>query len=376
MTIVHPRFLSDILKAEQNSFGVIRVAMALAVLVSHSYYFVTGAPAAEPLHAWTGHSLGEHAVQVFFFLSGILVTESLLRSRNAVDFAIGRAVRIFPGLVVCVFLTVLVLGPAVSTMSTAAYFSDATVASYIVKTVLLISGAASLPGVFEQLPAAGLFNMSLWTLKYEILCYAALAILGFALLRQPKTREFTTFALALVIFTIFLRAPSLVEPYSVVDNLRYFALYFGVGTLAALHKDKLTIDWKATGILGLAYFWLQGTPWAELSCALFIGSLTLLAATWTFGPLRKLANKQDISFGIYIYAAPIQQAVFQAYPTLDPLSLAATSLTPVVILAYCSWIWVEKPSLSRRSMAVGWAYLLSHAILSRSGHVQTQHSHL
>ncbi|MFM9673615.1 hypothetical protein, partial [Streptomyces galilaeus] len=90
-----------------------------------------------------------------------------------------------------------------------------------------------------QLPASGLVNMSLWTLKYEILCYGGLAIIGFAALRHPKTRDLTALALAPLVCLIFLRAPADNVAYSSTDNLRYFALYFGVGTLAALHKDRL-----------------------------------------------------------------------------------------------------------------------------------------
>ena len=107
--MARPIHLADILEPQNNSFGVLRLAMAGAVLVSHSYFFVTGETSAEPLYRWTGHTLGEHAVQVFFFLSGIMVTESLARSRGAIDFATARVLRIFPGLIVCVLLTALVI---------------------------------------------------------------------------------------------------------------------------------------------------------------------------------------------------------------------------------------------------------------------------
>ena len=69
--------LADILPPDRNNFSSIRLAMALSVLVSHSYWLATGRPALEPLYRWTHHSLGEHAVQVFFFLSGVVVAQSL-----------------------------------------------------------------------------------------------------------------------------------------------------------------------------------------------------------------------------------------------------------------------------------------------------------
>ena len=175
-----PRCLADILNPAQNSLGVIRLAMAIAVLISHSYFFVSGTPVAEPLHWLAGHSLGEHAVQVFFFLSGILVTESLLRSRNLVSFICGRVLRIFPGPAVCVFLTAIVLGPILSQKSIAHHFADPLWLTYIARTLFLTTGAAQLPGTFADLPAAGIVNLSLWTLKFEVLCYIGLAVVGAA----------------------------------------------------------------------------------------------------------------------------------------------------------------------------------------------------
>lgn len=344
--------LEDILAPEANNFGVIRIAMALAVLVSHSFFFVAGTPGAEPLTSWTGHSLGEHAVQVFFFLSGVLVTESLMRSRSLIDFATARTLRVFPGLSVCVVLTAFVLGPLVTTHSAGTYWGDPALPAYILKTVLLISGAAPLPGVFSEHPASNLVNMSLWTLKYEVLCYAALATIGFTALRQDRWRGPTTLVLAAVIFTVFLRAPQVGETYSAIENVRYFTLYFGMGTLAALVKERLVIDWKSTAVLGVAYATLSSTPWAELTCALFIGALTILAAGVPLGRMRSLANRWDVSFGIYIYASPVQQTLLQVDPTLDPLSLSLIAIIPVGVLALASWTWVEKPSLVFRRTVV------------------------
>ncbi len=126
-----PLVLSEILKPDANNFGLIRLGLAFAVLVSHAFYFRTGTPKSEPLTAWTGHSLGEHAVQVFFFLSGLLVAQSLAHSRGLADFATARALRIFPGLFVCVLLTALVLGPAFTAHGLVAYLADPGTYAYI-----------------------------------------------------------------------------------------------------------------------------------------------------------------------------------------------------------------------------------------------------
>ena len=63
-SIGRPVWLSDMLVPERNSFGVLRLSMALAVLVSHAVFLATGQNTAEPLYGWTGYTLGQHGVQV------------------------------------------------------------------------------------------------------------------------------------------------------------------------------------------------------------------------------------------------------------------------------------------------------------------------
>lgn len=154
-TTTHSHFknslrLGDIF-ALNNSFGVMRLLMASLVLISHSYMYCFGTPLAEPLTAWTGHSLGQHAVQGLI-LSGILVAQSFERSRSLIRLAAARALRIFPGLIVCVLLTALVLGPLVSELTPSQYFGSPVLVAYIAKTLSLVTGSAPLPGVFSDLP--------------------------------------------------------------------------------------------------------------------------------------------------------------------------------------------------------------------------------
>ncbi|MFX5730472.1 acyltransferase family protein, partial [Acinetobacter baumannii] len=70
----------------------------LAVVVSHAFSVATGAAGDEPLARLTGYTLGEHAVNGFFAVSGFLVTMSCDR-RGIRDYALARTLRILPGLV-------------------------------------------------------------------------------------------------------------------------------------------------------------------------------------------------------------------------------------------------------------------------------------
>ena len=345
--------LADILHPDRNSFGVVRLAMAVAVLGSHSYFFVSGTSTAEPLHEITGHSLGEHAVQVFFFLSGILVMQSFTKSGSLIDFATARALRIFPGLSVCVLLTALVVGPLVSKADAWNYFTSPALPSYILKTLLLITGSAPLPGVYTDVPALGLVNMSLWTLKYEVLCYAILGLACACGMMTNQNKRAGTLGLAILVFGVFLNEPKLSEMNTAADNIRYFALYFGMGVLACQLGDRLVIYGAALLVFYVMFVAMLGTRWSELTCALFLGYASLYVATIDFGWIGRSMQRIDLSFGIYIYAAPIQQALVQNFPGLRPLELAAAALVLTLGAAILSWQWVERPALARRTVIFG-----------------------
>ncbi len=346
--------LAECLHPDRNNFGAIRLAMALSVLVSHSYWLATGRSALEPLHALTHHSLGEHAVQVFFFLSGVVVTQSLFKSQSLLDFTLARVLRIFPALIVCVLLTALVLGPVVSTAGLKAYFADPALRGYILKTLSLSTGSAPLPGVFAALPLPHLVNLSLWTLKYEVICYALLAGFGLAALRWPQWRNVMTAGLGLVVALIFVGAPKPISGYTMADNIRYFILFFSTGTLAYLLRDRLVLTWLAVPPLFLCFALAIGTRFAELTSALFLGYATLMVATLSLPRWRWFTNDQDYSFGVYIFACPIQQMLLDQRPGTGPIELALVALCIVLPLSMFSWMLVERPAMGMRRGIVAW----------------------
>jgi peptidoglycan/LPS O-acetylase OafA/YrhL len=327
--------------------------MATFVLVSHSYLYAAGASTGEPLQQWLGRSLGEYAVQVFFILSGILVAQSFDRSRSVLDFGTARVLRIFPALIVCVAVTSFVLGPVVSRLSPAEYFSNPELYAYAAKTLTLSTGSASLPGVFETLPFAGYVNSSLWTLKYEVLCYVLLALLGAAGLFEERWRKVAVIGLAVLVATVSLGLPADIETYGFSDNLRYFIVFFFSGVLAYLARRELLIHGAVLIPLCALFITLAKTPFAEISSALFLGYGALWAATKTFGPLRAACNQVDASFGIYIFAGPTQQGLLWLVPGVPPIWLSLLAFAIDLPIALLSWTVIEKPALSLRMVLAG-----------------------
>ena len=340
--------LGDMLRPADNSFGVIRLAMALAVLISHSYYLASGVPlTSEPLHAWTGYTLGQHGVQVFFILSGVLVAQSLDRG-GLIAFTEARLLRIFPALVVCVLLTALVVGPLVSGLSLYAYLKHPELWRYIVDTLSLRTGMAPLPGVFVDNPAKGVVNSSLWTLKYEVVCYALLGIGGAIAIRLKRARDIGFILVGAMIGLTVWNRPDLGAHNTLLDTVQYFALFFGAGVFAYGMRDRIPV--RGFGALAAVALLVvtNRTHLAEWGHAIGLGYLMLYAATFRCGGLRAFANRQDYSYGVYIISVPVGQVLMLLVPGLGAIPLALATAAVTLPLAAASWMVIERPAIRLR----------------------------
>lgn len=340
--------LAAILPRDGNSFGVIRLLLASIVVVSHAYLMHSGTMAADPVMQFTGYTSGQHAVQGFFVLSGLMVASSFAQSRGLIDFVSARVLRIFPGLIACVLLTALVLGPLVSTLAPGTYFSSETLWRYIAVTLSLKTGSAPLPGVFETVPMANIVNLSLWTLKFEVICYALLGLCGTVALVSPWPRQ-ARFALAggLAAFVLW-RHPGLIESNTVVDSVRYFTLFFGTGVLAYAAREHVVINGYVLAILAAIFAASISTPFAEFAAAALLAYAMIWLATFSFGPLRQVTSRHDLSYGVYIYGVPVTQTLLYLWPGIGITTLIALSFLIVLPLAALSWLLIERPAISLR----------------------------
>lgn len=344
--------VSAILGRDRNNFDLVRLIAAASVILSHGFSIATGVDAEEPLAVATAFSLGQHAVNVFFFLSGLLVTASLARSSELVDFAVSRFLRIFPGLLVCVLATVFVVGPVVGSLDLADYLSAPGTYIYGLATLSLSTGNAPLPGVFETLPKAGQVNIPLWTLKYEVIVYMLLAGLAMiAFLRKPAVVALMLVALTALQIATGGQKP--VHDYGIVDHLVRFALCFAAGTAAYLWRDTLRITMPGAVAAAVAIVATNGTIFEQAVTCLAGGYLVLGFAALPLRGLRRLAAGRDISFGLYIYGWPVTQLLLLSVPVLAtaPLALGLGALALAVLPATASWFFVEKPALGLRPFA-------------------------
>ena len=345
--------LSDMLAPERNSFGLLRLVAALAVVVSHSVHLAGAPESAEPLFALTGNSLGEHAVHIFFTISGVLIAASLMRSDNLWVYLRARALRLLPGLAACVLVTALAAGPLLTELPKAAYFHDLGVLRYIGLTLGLVTANAPLPGVFTHNPVPDIVNLPLWTLKYESMCYLGLAALGlFGLMRS----RWTATAVLVPLLLAWVAVAAFPEQLHVGSTLLSFlrlSFSFGLGTLAYVWRDKLPIHWWGVAGAWFVMAVVLGTRWQGPVEQIFVAYTVLWAASLPTGWLGAATRKNDLSYGVYIYDWLIAQALVRFVPGISQPVLLAATLAILLPVAALSWFLIEKPALGwkRRSAA-------------------------
>jgi hypothetical protein len=87
----------------RGNFDAIRLVAAIGVILGHSES-IAGAHSSDFFDAQL-HQVAIAAVEVFFILSGYLVTLRFERSRSWLRFVLARSLRIFPGLVACILVS-------------------------------------------------------------------------------------------------------------------------------------------------------------------------------------------------------------------------------------------------------------------------------
>jgi len=136
-----PRTLASAIDSNDNSFNLVRLIAALLVLLFHAGEHNTLAAGPDPLSALMlpVADIGALAVDVFFVLSGLFITQSWMRDPDLLRFTVRRVARLVPGLLVCLALTTVV---AVIWFSPAglAGLADPAPWRYIVNGAMLQSG--------------------------------------------------------------------------------------------------------------------------------------------------------------------------------------------------------------------------------------------
>jgi peptidoglycan/LPS O-acetylase OafA/YrhL len=341
--------------ARKNNFNLLRIIGAGAVLVSHAFPISFGQGAREPLADALGVSLGLLGVITFFAISGYFISSSFHNRKSVLEFAIARVLRIYPGLLVVLALTVFVLGPAFTNLPFSTYLLDTQTLLYIPKNLALWPLQYDLPGVFTSNAYPDAINGSLWTLVYEVACYCIVAMVGILGLASNGWR-FSVFLLAYgawYISTIPLLHGS--SPHlTIVRNFHELSLPFVIGMTLFQVRERVGFRLPIMVLLTLAAVVSYGQIWFQeiFTLAWSYGLFVLGFLRWV--PLLAYNRTGDYSYGMYIYAFPVEQSISSIYGGAPPAIIIMLSAPVTLLLAVLSWHCVEEPALSQKSVVMHW----------------------
>ena len=335
----------------RNNFDFLRIVAALMVLFGHSYV-LSGRGGFEPLVLHTGlDGFGGLGVSIFFVISGFLVTASYDRLPDARAYFAGRLLRILPGLAAALALTALVLGPLLTDLPAAVYYGDPATWLYVTRNLLLYPVTYELPGVFTANPYPDAVNGSLWTLRLEFTCYLLIPLLDWRRVLRPRVVE----ALTLLAGVAYLALAGSGEgrvPAIVTLGAR-FGFLFLAGAALYYRRDQAWLKRQGTLAGAAAAFALAALiePAAMPVTPLILPVLVIAFSLRPLPGLSSFSRYGDFSYGIYIYAFPVQQAWMQLVgpERLGVWAFTGLTLACVLPLAAASWMLVEKPALDLKA---------------------------
>lgn len=338
--------LSDVLKGRNNNLDIIRLLASILVVLSHSYPLTGRTDEIVSLITkgqWTGGGL---AVATFFVISGFLVSRSFEKT-NLKQFIKNRALRIFPGLIMAVIITIIVIGPIFTSLSFYDYIRNPATIAYF-NNIFLLNIQYNLPGVFESNLYPNAVNGSIWTIPYEVLCYIGVSLMGYyGILRQKKV--------ILLFFIILFSINYIVTPQISSINLNGFlmgslielTLFFLMGVLFYVYRESILLNrkymWVSIVILMVAV--LLGNH-LKITFLFFGSYLIFYFAYAGRGKFNNINKYGDLSYGIYIYAFPIQQIVQSTLGNqTSPIVNFIYSISAAIVVAFISWHIIEKQAL-------------------------------
>jgi peptidoglycan/LPS O-acetylase OafA/YrhL len=325
------------------------------VLYGHSYALALGSGHHDPISDFTrlhlpfGLGLPGIGVSLFFALSGFLVAGSFERRSDLFEFLEARALRLYPALAVAVVFCA-VLGVFFSKLPMVDYFSHPATRAYLVDNMSLYQARFRLPGeVFGENPFSGGVNGSLWTLPIELRMYLWVALLGILSIIAHRSAFNLFFLGVLGIYA----AGGNVYPFDAMQEIR-LGIFFLFGALAWVNRERIGLSpW----LFGLGVLLCVVSKGSRLYPVVFAGVFTygiLMLAYSSRIRLPRLQQIGDLSYGVYLYAFPVQQTIVATVHGITPIAVLIATTSIVLPMAALSWHLVERRSLSWKGRSARW----------------------
>lgn len=334
-----------------NNFGFLRLFFATLVIVSHVPEALDGNRNREYLVRFFGSmSLGDLAVDCFFLISGYLILMSYQNSSSLTSYFSKRILRIYPGYLLAYILTLIVVIPLAQGLSFLMQFDTWFWFKSVVRMFVLDVPWAE--GVFDKTPIPYL-NGSMWTIKYEFLCYGMVPVLFYFFKENLKYYVLTLLILvstsymaAYADFDIGIPTPVSLQLSSATRLLPFFIM----GSIFYLmrHRIQYKAHYMVMCVAGLfvMFFDPHLAPLALMTMGAYL--LFGFAFHYKSQALSQVGTKVDLSYGIYLFAWPIQNLIIQHFPSITTIPLTLLVIVLSAAVAYLSWTFVEKPFMQMK----------------------------
>ncbi|ATG54787.1 acyltransferase [Brachybacterium ginsengisoli] len=331
-------------RARVEIIDYLRLLAAISVMGFHYLYNginngKVGSISHEPIAR-----IAEHAhlgVNLFFMISGFVITASV-RGKTARQFAVGRALRLYPAFWVAVGITTffaLVLGGE----------------RMGVTPQQVLVNLTMIPSLLGQPYVDGVY----WTLLYELQFYVM--VFALVLFGQGNRVAALMPAWAMLMLYVTMMSPRLADD---VPYLGGYFVWFAAGAIICSIAESGWSAYRAAGLLA-AYIPISDL---EITTDSLLKTLVFLLMMTTLSPkVRSLrlpgsATAGGLTYPIYLLHAHIGYMLLDTFATESNKWVAYAAVVGfVLILAYALHRLVERHPASRRF----WAWLLG-ATLGRA----------
>lgn len=352
----------------ENNFDFIRMFLAVLVIFSHSYPLGTGSESLEPVNRLTRYQVtgGHMAVDLFFIISGFLITASYERSPTVGSYLKKRFFRIYPAFIVAMVVCAVIFVP-LSGGNLGGPHASIHLIDFVLETAQLQQ--FHVQGVFPHNPVAGVMDGSVWSIPFEFWCYVGVMLLGLSGLLRSN-------AFLIALFFITLGVGVLFSVYGWIIGGKILGVIFGYPVFwARLLPMYLAgiVAYRLRAHLRMTRSWILGACGLLIAAGLLphgwpllfpvVGAYLILVIAYSpFISLHGWNRFGDFSYGTYLYAYPIQQLVVRwAGHPMAPWRLFCIAAPLTVCCAALSWHSVEK-----------WFLLKSHRPVTKKNFDATQ----
>lgn len=327
-----------------------RLILAFFVIITHSYA-ILGYEEHDFLYRISkGQTrFSVFAVDSFFVISGYLVTSSLLNSSSILSYLTKRSLRIVPGFWAVVLLSIVALALLTSETPLKRIFSTEAI-SYVANNF-----AFRIHYQVSEILSGKPINGSLWTIPYEAFLYILIIPLWWI-----RRSEMRVAAIIGVLFTFLafhflandtLGRLSLPVIWINIAELCRLGAFYMMGALFATWKIlsfkknwivvSLGVGAVAFSLLSQVYYYT-----AFLCMPALILSLGLMYNKF----FSQATASGDYSYGVYLWAFPVQQTIAYFFDIQEPLYLTLVAIPVAYAFGMMSWHFIEYPFLRLKHM--------------------------